>query len=90
MKRWTVILLCCLLSTSVVSHVHAEKLQENPELPKKVRVFLNDNTDKGWYKHYFIEDDPKIKVGCCFTAHNMRMERRSHGSVSIRYKKAEN
>ena len=29
------------------------------------------DADKDWYKQYFIDIDPKLKVGGCFTAHNV-------------------
>jgi predicted O-methyltransferase YrrM len=33
--------------------------------------FVFSDADKGWYKQYFIDIDPKLKVGGCFTAHNV-------------------
>jgi caffeoyl-CoA O-methyltransferase len=33
--------------------------------------FVFSDADKGWYKNYFIDIDPKLKVGGCFTAHNI-------------------
>ena len=33
--------------------------------------FVFSDADKGWYKNYFIDADPKLKVGGCFTAHNI-------------------
>jgi caffeoyl-CoA O-methyltransferase len=33
--------------------------------------FVFSDADKGWYKNYFIDVDPKLKVGGCFTAHNV-------------------
>jgi len=33
--------------------------------------FIFSDADKEWYKNYFIELDPKLKVGGCFTAHNV-------------------
>jgi len=33
--------------------------------------FVFSDADKGWYKNYFIDVDPKLKVGGCFTAHNI-------------------
>lgn len=33
--------------------------------------FIFSDADKEWYKNYFIELDPKLKVGGCFTAHNI-------------------
>ena len=34
--------------------------------------FVFSDADKDWYKNYFIDVDPKLKVGGCFTAHNIR------------------
>lgn len=34
--------------------------------------FVFSDADKGWYKNYFIELAPKLSVGGCFTAHNVR------------------
>jgi predicted O-methyltransferase YrrM len=33
--------------------------------------FVFSDADKEWYKTYFIDVDPKLKVGGCFTAHNI-------------------
>jgi caffeoyl-CoA O-methyltransferase len=33
--------------------------------------FVFSDADKNWYKNYFIDVDPKLKVGGCFTAHNV-------------------
>jgi caffeoyl-CoA O-methyltransferase len=33
--------------------------------------FVFSDADKEWYKNYFVDLDPKIKVGGCFTAHNI-------------------
>jgi caffeoyl-CoA O-methyltransferase len=33
--------------------------------------FVFSDADKEWYKNYFIELDPKLKIGGCFTAHNI-------------------
>lgn len=41
--------------------------------------FVFSDADKDWYKNYFIDADPKLKVGGCFTAHNIS-ERRGYGS----------
>lgn len=34
--------------------------------------FVFSDADKEWYKNYFVDVDPKLKVGGCFTAHNIR------------------
>jgi caffeoyl-CoA O-methyltransferase len=33
--------------------------------------FVFSDADKEWYKNYFIDVDPKLIVGGCFTAHNI-------------------
>lgn len=33
--------------------------------------FIFSDADKDWYKNYFIDVDPKLKVGGCFTTHNI-------------------
>ena len=33
--------------------------------------FVFSDADKDWYKNYFMDVDPKLKVGGCFTAHNV-------------------
>lgn len=33
--------------------------------------FVFSDADKDWYKNYFIDIDPKLKTGGCFTSHNV-------------------
>jgi len=33
--------------------------------------FVFSDADKGWYTQYFKDVDPKLKVGGCYTAHNV-------------------
>jgi len=33
--------------------------------------FVFSDADKDWYKNYFVDVDPKLIVGGCFTAHNI-------------------
>lgn len=33
--------------------------------------FIFSDADKDWYKNYFVDVEPKLKVGGCFTAHNI-------------------
>lgn len=40
--------------------------------------FVFSDADKDWYKNYFIDVDPKLITGGCFTAHNI--SDRSRGS----------
>jgi len=42
--------------------------------------FVFSDADKDWYKNYFIDVDPKLKVGGCFTAHNISLGCRGYGS----------
>jgi predicted O-methyltransferase YrrM len=39
--------------------------------------FVFSDADKDWYKNYFMDLEPKLKVGGCFTAHNI--SDRGHG-----------
>jgi len=44
--------------------------------------FVFCDADKGWYKNYFIDLYPKLKIGGCYTAHNVsdrRWRRMSRG-----------
>lgn len=50
------------------------RLANAHELVKKLKGpfdFVFSDADKGWYKNYFIDLDPKIKKGGCFAAHNV-------------------
>jgi caffeoyl-CoA O-methyltransferase len=33
--------------------------------------FVFSDADKDWYKNYFMDVDPKLKVGGCYTTHNI-------------------
>jgi predicted O-methyltransferase YrrM len=39
--------------------------------------FVFSDADKDWYKNYFIDIDPKLKVGGCYTTHNISDRGRS-------------
>jgi predicted O-methyltransferase YrrM len=41
--------------------------------------FVFSDADKDWYKNYFIDVDPKLTVGGCFTAHNISRVGRGYG-----------
>ena len=41
--------------------------------------FVFSDADKDWYKNYFIDVDPKLKTGGCFTAHNISQGRGGYG-----------
>lgn len=50
------------------------RLADAHELVKKLEGsfdFVFSDADKDWYKQYFIDVDPKLEVGGCFTAHNV-------------------
>src|SRR4030066_1188802 len=50
------------------------RLADAHELVKQLKGpfdFVFSDADKEWYKNYFIDVDPKLKVGGCFTAHNI-------------------
>ncbi len=34
--------------------------------------FVFSDADKGWYKNYFQDVDPKLLIGGCYTTHNIR------------------
>jgi len=42
--------------------------------------FVFSDADKNWYKNYFIDVDPKLVVGGCFTAHNISGRRSRYSS----------
>ncbi len=41
--------------------------------------FVFSDADKDWYKNYFTDVDPKLKIGGCFTAHNISDRGRGYG-----------
>jgi len=41
--------------------------------------FVFSDADKEWYTNYFKDLAPKLKVGACFTAHNITTYRRQRG-----------
>lgn len=57
-----------------VSEYIDARLADAHELVKELKGpfdFVFSDADKEWYKNYFIDIDPKLKVGGCFTAHNI-------------------
>ena len=46
--------------------------------------FVFSDADKYWYKNYFMDTDPKLKVGGCYTTHNIS-EGRGGDSYSGEY-----
>jgi len=47
--------------------------------------FVFSDADKGWYKNYFMDVDPKLKVGGCYTTHNIREGGRYRGGGNQDY-----
>jgi len=50
------------------------RLADAHELVKQLQGpfdFVFSDADKDWYTQYFIDVDPKLKPGGCFTAHNV-------------------
>lgn len=41
--------------------------------------FVFSDADKDWYKQYFIDVEPKLNTGGCFTAHNISPKGRGYG-----------
>jgi predicted O-methyltransferase YrrM len=41
--------------------------------------FVFSDADKEWYKQYFMDVAPKLKVGGCYTAHNVSSRRSAFG-----------
>lgn len=65
----------------VADFVEARLVDAHKEVPqlKGPIDFVFSDADKGWYKNYFIDIAPKMKVGGCFTAHNVSERRRMAG-----------
>ncbi len=47
--------------------------------------FVFSDADKNWYKNYFNDLDPKLKVGGCFTAHNISDRSVSYSKSFLEY-----
>ncbi len=50
------------------------RLADAHELVKELEGpfdFVFSDADKEWYTNYFIDIDPKLEIGGCFTAHNI-------------------
>jgi len=61
-----------------VSQFVDARLADAHELVKELKGpfdFVFSDADKDWYKNYFVDVDPKLKVGGCFTAHNISAPR---------------
>jgi predicted O-methyltransferase YrrM len=58
-----------------VAHLVDARLADAHELVKQLPGpfdFVFSDADKEWYLQYFEDLDPKLAVGGCFTAHNVR------------------
>ena len=58
-----------------MAHLVDARLADAHELVKQLPGpfdFVFSDADKGWYVQYFQDLDPKLEVGGCFTAHNVR------------------
>jgi predicted O-methyltransferase YrrM len=58
-----------------VAHLVDARLADAHELVKQLPGpfdFVFSDADKEWYLQYFKDLDPKLAVGGCFTAHNVR------------------
>jgi predicted O-methyltransferase YrrM len=54
------------------------RLADAHDLVKELRGpfdFVFCDADKDWYKNYFIDIVPKLKIGGCYTAHNVSERR---------------
>jgi caffeoyl-CoA O-methyltransferase len=65
----------------LAEHVDA-RLADAHDLVKELKGpfdFVFCDADKEWYKQYFVDVAPKLKVGGCYTAHNISSRRRGFG-----------
>jgi predicted O-methyltransferase YrrM len=63
------------LEEAGLAHLVDARLADAHELVKELPGpfdFVFSDADKGWYVQYFEDVDPKLEVGGCFTAHNVR------------------
>jgi predicted O-methyltransferase YrrM len=57
-----------------VDHLIDARLANAHDLVPKLKGpfdFVFSDADKGWYEQYFKDVDPKLKVGGCYTTHNV-------------------
>ncbi len=47
--------------------------------------FVFSDADKYWYKNYFIDVDPKLETGGCFTTHNISERRGANSQDYLEY-----
>jgi predicted O-methyltransferase YrrM len=68
------------LEEAGVAHLVDARLGDAHELVRELPGpfdFVFSDADKGWYVQYFKDLDPKLEVGGCFTAHNVRWSGRA-------------
>ena len=65
----------------VAEYIDARLCDAHEMVPQLVGPidFVFSDADKDWYKNYFIDIAPKMKIGGCFTAHNITKGRRQGG-----------
>ena len=64
------------------------RLADAHELVKELKGpfdFVFSDADKGWYTNYFIDIDPKLDVGGCFTAHNVSVRSQYGAGAFLNY-----
>ncbi len=57
-----------------VDHIIDARLANAHDLVPQLKGpfdFVFSDADKGWYRNYFLAVDPKLKVGGCYTTHNV-------------------
>ena len=70
------------LTEAGLRHYVDARLADAHELVKQLKGpfdFVFSDADKEWYKNYFVDIYPKLKIGGCFTAHNVSMRGNRRG-----------
>ena len=70
------------LTEAGLRHYVDARLANAHELVKQLNGpfdFVFSDADKEWYKNYFVDVYPKLKIGGCFTAHNVSMRGNRQG-----------
>ncbi len=73
-----------------VSSLVDARLADAHELVKQLPGpfdFVFSDADKGWYLQYFKDLEPKLEVGGCFTAHNVRYSGGGGAAAFLEYVK---
>jgi caffeoyl-CoA O-methyltransferase len=71
-----------------VADIIDSRLADAHQLVKELKGpfdFVFSDADKGWYKNYFIDVDPKVKTGGCFVSHNVYNESYRNGRGQEEY-----